>query len=185
MKKKKNPIIPLLWLTVIALGITGMVRHFHIKNFNVIQKGVLYTSGQPRGMDYTRLLYKYHIATFINLRVGSEHREENWYQEEAEWMKSSGVQYITLPISKRTPIDKVAESPEFQKFMEIMSDTTNRPVHIYDSSGRDRVSYFAALWMLKAGGFSLEETVKKIGKLQKAPLDEKELAFLKSIVSSR
>jgi tyrosine-protein phosphatase SIW14 len=181
--EKKNSIFFWLWPVIIALLTVAAVRHFHIKNFNVIKEGVLYTCGQPRGMDYTRLLYKYHITTFINLRIVGEHREENWHQEEVEWMKSSGVKYIELPISKRTPINEIADTEQFRMFMDVMNDKSNYPVLVHDSSGRDRVSYFTAIWMLKSGGFGLEETVTKVEKLQKKPLDEKEMAFLRTIAN--
>jgi len=185
MKKKKSPIFFWLWVAVIAFAIICLVKHFHIKNFNVIDRGILYTSGQPRGMDYTRLMYKYHIATFVNLRVIAEHREDNWYSEEFEWMKSNGVKYFELPVDRKIAVDEIPDNESFRKFLEIMNDKTSRPVLLHDSSGKDRVSYFAAVWMLKSGGFSLEETIKKVEKLQKAPLDEKELAFLKSIANKQ
>jgi hypothetical protein len=183
--KKKNPIFFWLWIAVIALAITGLVKHFHIKNFNVIDKGILYTSGQPRGMDYTRLLYKYHIATFINLRVVSEHRGENWYSEEAEWMKSTGVKYIELPIDKSKSVNEIVNGESLKKFMEIMGNKINYPVLLHDSSGQDRVAYLAGVWMLKSGYFNLEQTIKKTETLKKEPLTEEELAFFKSVVNSQ
>ena len=76
MKKRKTPFGWVIILLVIA-GAILLVRHFHIKSFYIVQPGVLYISGQPRGMDYTRLLYKYHIATIVNVRFASEHRERN------------------------------------------------------------------------------------------------------------
>ncbi|MCE5340477.1 MAG: hypothetical protein LLF92_05040 [Planctomycetaceae bacterium] len=181
--KKKNPIFFWLWIAVIVFAITGLVKHFHIKNFNVIDNGILYTSGQPRGMDYTRLLYKYHIATFVNLRIVGEHREDNWHSEEVEWMKSNGVKYFEMPVYKKISVDEIPDNEACREFLDIMSDKTNRPVLLHDSTGRNRVSYFAAVWMLKSGNFSLEETINKVEKLQKEPLDEKELAFLKSIAN--
>ncbi len=183
--KKKNPIFSLLWITVIVLAAVLLMKHFHIKNFNVIDKGVLYTSGQPRGMDYTRLLYKYHIAAFVNVRMPIEHRDENWQTEEIEWMKSCGVKYFELPVYKKISVDETPDNEACCKFLEIMSDKSNWPVLLHDNNGKNRVSYFAAVWMLKSGGFSFEDTIKKVEQLQKAPLDEKELAFLKSIAGTR
>ena len=67
---------------MIVLAVAGVtvlfVRHFHIKHFRCVIPGVLYTSGQPRGMDYERLVRKYHIGTIVNIRVQNEHREEHW-----------------------------------------------------------------------------------------------------------
>jgi protein tyrosine phosphatase (PTP) superfamily phosphohydrolase (DUF442 family) len=180
--KKKSPIFVWLWLIVIALFITGLVRHFSIKNFQVIKLGVLYTSGQPRGMDYTRLLYKYHIATFVNLRSANEHREQNWYNEETAWMRSSGVKYIELPLEKSVLDDAIPDTEGSHKFLEIMSDEKNLPVLLHDSSGKNRVSYLASIWMLKSGGFNLEQTIERIKQIKGQPLTEQEMNFVKSLV---
>jgi hypothetical protein len=179
--KKKSPIFIWLWLIVIVLSITGLVKHFHIKNFQVIKPGVLYTSGQPRGMDYTRLLYKYHIATFVNLRSASEHREVNWYSEEAAWMRSNGAKYIELPMAKNISADSIPDTETSRKFLEIMNDQTNLPVLLHDGSGKERVSYLAAIWMLKSGEFNLGQTIDKIKKIKRQPLTEQEMSFVKSI----
>jgi protein tyrosine/serine phosphatase len=178
--KKKNPIFVWLWLIVIVLSIMGLVRHFSIKNFQVIKPGVLYTSGQPRGMDYTRLLYKYHIATFVNLRSANEHQDQNWHNEEISWMKSNGAKYIELPMSRDVGIPDTETS---RKFLEIMSERINLPILLHDGSGKERVSYLAAIWMLKSGGFNLEQTIERIKQIKGQPLSEQETNFVKSLAN--
>jgi len=182
MAKKKNPIFVWLWLIIIILFTIGLVRHFHIKNFQVIKPGMLYTSGQPRGMDYTRLLYKYHIATFVNVRKTDEHREQNWYNEEVAWMRSHGVTYIELSIDKNVSDDGIPDLETSGKFLEIMNERANIPVLLHDNTGKKRVSYLAAVWMLKSGGFNLDQTVVKIKQLKGQPLTEQEMEFLRSLV---
>ena len=100
-KKKQDLITPTIVVVGVLLAIF-LVRHFHIKNFHTVIPGELYTSGQPRGMDYTRLLYKYHLGTIVSVRQSLEHREENWYNEEKTAVKTLGVRYTELPIEKRT-----------------------------------------------------------------------------------
>jgi hypothetical protein len=130
-------------------------------------------------------MYKYHIATFVNLRVINEHLKENWYNEEVEWMKSNGSRYIELPIAKGDSIDKIASSESLEKFSEIMGNKINYPVLIHDSSGKDRVAYFAGYWMLQSGRFNLEQTIKKAEHLKKEPLTDKEKEFFKTVVVSK
>ncbi|MGA2915194.1 MAG: hypothetical protein ABSE89_04125 [Sedimentisphaerales bacterium] len=179
--KKNNPLLFWFWLTVIILSVIGLTKHFRIKNFQTIAPGVLYTSGQPRGMDYTRLLYKYHIATFVNLRNPDEHRDQNWYNEEVSWMRSNGVKYIELPIEKNVSADDIPDMNNCQKFLEIMSQKVNLPVLLHDSNGKRRVSYLAAVWMLKSGNFDLQQTIKKVKQIKGRSLTEQETAFLQSI----
>ena len=179
MKKNKSKFTGWLVLALIIAASVGIVRHFHIKNFNTVMPDVLYTSGQPRGMDYTRLLYKYHIAAIVNLRSTTEHREDNWHNEEITWVKSNGVKYIELPIEKSSVANGAPDVNAIEKFLAIMSEKSNLPVLVHDSSGKKRVAYLTAAWMLKSGGFTYEQTVEKIEKINDRPLNEEEIKFLK------
>jgi protein tyrosine/serine phosphatase len=177
MKKKYSPNGLIIALLVIAAVIL-LVRHFHIKNFNVVEPEVLYTSGQPRGMDYTRLLYKYHIATIVNVRCASEHRERNWHNEELSWVKNNGVTYRELPIDKANYLpDKLTQ----QEFLKIMSDKTNLPVFLHDNSGRERVSMLASVWLRKNRGYSVEDTVRFVEKIKDQPVTTAERNFIESL----
>ena len=120
IKKKQSRHTPII-VIFLTIAVIVLVRHFHIKNFHVIEPGVLYTSGQPRGMDYTRLLYKYHIATFVNVRCADEHREENWYNEERTWVGDNGVNYVELPMERTDRARQFPNKETQQKFLKIMA----------------------------------------------------------------
>lgn len=152
-----------------------LVRHFHIKNFHIVEPDVFYTSGQPRGMDYTRLLYKYHIATIINVRSSTEHRERNWYNEEVTWVRNNGVSYFELPIDKDSYLP---DQQTQQQFLAIMADKVNLPVLVHDSNGRKRVSILAAVWVVKAQGYSVEKAVELVGEIKEQPVLEAEKKFI-------
>jgi protein tyrosine/serine phosphatase len=179
MAKKKNDFMgPVLIAVIVGLTILA-VRHFHIKHFRVVQPGVLYTSGQPRGMDYTRLLYKYHIATIINLREADEHREELWYNEEVTWVRENGVDYYELPITKRPSYfpDKKTQ----KKFLEIMTDEKSWPVLIHDSAGKKRVSMMAAVWLIKQQGYTIEKTYQVVRDIKGSSPTKEEKEFIKQL----
>ena len=178
-----------LWKTpalIAFLVIAGvcLVRHFHIKNFHEVAPGVLYTSGQPRGMDYTRLLYKYHIATIINLRQAAEHREENWYNEEKTWVRDK-VNYVELPMEKHNPDKALPDKQTQKKFLEIMADKNNLPVLIHSNSGRKRVSILAAVWLVKARGYTVEKTIGIVEKIREKSLTEPEKKFIQNLTRRR
>jgi len=179
--KQKNPTALILTLLVTAAVIL-LVRHFHIKNFHTIEPGVLYTSGQPRRMDYTRLLYKYHIGTIVNIRSASEHREKNWYNEEVTWVRNNGVKYIELPIDRSLNRANYFPDQGTQKrFLEVMSDRANLPVLMHGSSGKKRVSMLASVWLRKAQGYSVENTTRIVEKIKEQPLTEKEKKFIEGL----
>jgi len=132
-------------------------------------------------MDYTRLLYKYHIATFVNVRDADEHRERNWYNEEIIWMRDNGANYIELPIEKHGDFQGIPDNRTIEQFLEIMAEVKNRPVLVHDSSGRKRVSYLAAAWMLKTGTYDLNHTAEKVKQVKNETLTKKEMEFLQSL----
>ena len=180
MKKKKHSPAGLIIILLIIAAVILLVRHFHIKNFHTIEPGVLYTSGQPRGMDYTRLLYKYHIGTIVNVRSASEHREKNWYNEEITWVRNNGVNYVELPIEKANYLpDKRTQD----QFLAIMADKANLPVLLHDSNGRKRVSILAAVWAVKARGDTVAEAIELVRGIKERPLLEAENKFITQLAN--
>lgn len=162
MEKKKQSFNGLIIILLITAAAILLGRHFHIKNFHIVKPNILYTSGQPHGMDYTRLLYKYHIATIVNVRFSSEHRERNWFNEEITWVRNNGVKYIELPIEK----NNYFPNKEMQgQFLAIMAEPENRPVLLHGSVGDKRVPILTAVWLVKSERLSAEETIKIVEKL--------------------
>ena len=175
-KNKSQRLFVMIILAVLVA--VGLVRHFHIKNFQTVVPEVLYTSGQPRGMDYTRLLYKYHIGTIVNVRLPSEHRERNWYNEEITWVRENGVNYIELPIAKGGDTQGLPDERVQAAFLEIMSDVKNLPVLVHGSSGRKRESILAAVWLIRSEGYSLERAVEVVERIEGRSITEAQRAFL-------
>lgn len=162
MRNKKKTPSGLIVILLIIAAVIFLVRHFHIKNFYVIEPDVLYASGQPRRMDYTRLLYNYHIATIVNVRSASEQRERNWYSEEITWVRNNSVKYISLPIEKSNYFPDEATQSEF---LAIMADKENLPVLLHGSGGEKRAPMLTAVWLIKSKGLSVQETIKVVEKI--------------------
>ena len=177
-KKKQSPAAVIIILLIIAAAFL-LVRHFHIKNFYIVKPGTLYTSGQPRGMDYTRLLYKYHIATIVNVRSASEHRERNWFNEEITWTRNNGVKYIELPVEKGNYFpDKKTQD----QFLAIMADRENLPVLLHGSGGEKRVPMLTAVWLIKDNGSSVEEAIKVVDEINNdRQVSEAESKFIRGL----
>jgi protein tyrosine/serine phosphatase len=177
-KKKKQSLAALYIILIATAAVIFLVRHFHIKNFNIVEPEVLYTSGQPRGMDYTRLLYKYHIATIINLRSQAEHRDRNWYNEEVIWVRNNGVKYIEMPIEKA---DYFPNKETQGQFLAIMADKNSLPVLIHDGSGEKRVAMLASVWLAKGQKLSIEQVLAVAEQIKNEPLAESETGFIHSL----
>jgi protein tyrosine/serine phosphatase len=180
--KKKNPLRTIITIAIIAGAIGLLIKNFWIPEFTCISPGTLYTSGQPRGMDYTRLLYKYHIATIINLRSPAEHREQNWYSEEMTWVHSNGVKYIEMPLERN--INDPEHFPDAnmqQKFLAIMTDKENLPVLVHDGKGESRVAIFTAVWLAKGQRLPIEQVLAKTVDIKEEPLTEQEKSFISGL----
>jgi protein tyrosine/serine phosphatase len=177
-KKKKQSLAALYIILVATAAIILLVRHFHIKNFHIIEPDIFYTSGQPRGMDYTRLLYRYHIASIVNLRSQAEHRDRNWYNEEVTWVRNNGVKYIELPIEKA---DYFPNKETQGQFLAIMADKNNLPVLLHDGSGKNRVAMLASVWLRKVRGYNVEDTVRFVEKIKGQAATTAEKNFIESL----
>lgn len=170
-----------LAVIIFVAAIVGLVRHYHIKNFKTVVPGVLYTSGQPRGMDYTRLLYKYHIGTFVNVRKSDEHREDNWYHEEIVWKNNSGVNYIEIPMDKQDRQKFLDDRASQEKFLAVMADRENWPVLLHGNNGTARPSMLAAQWLIKQRGYSVEQAIEVAKEIREKTLTPQELTFIKGL----
>jgi protein tyrosine/serine phosphatase len=167
---RKSIIKLIILVLLVAAAITLLIRHFHINDFAVIEPGALYTSGQPRRMDYTRLLYRYHIATIVNIRQRTEHINENWHNEEIVWARNNGVHYIEMPIEKESfiPDEKVQND-----FLSIMADKNNLPVLLHGGNDDKRVAMLVAVWLLTSESKSVSDIVKSVKKI----IDDRELTI--------
>ncbi|MBN1392461.1 MAG: hypothetical protein JW947_06630 [Sedimentisphaerales bacterium] len=178
-KKKKQSLAALYIILIVTAAAIFLVRHFHIKNFHVIEPGVLYTSGQPRGKDYYRLLYGYHITTIVNVRPASESRTQNWYNEEITWVRNNNVKYVELPVEK-TNYFPLKETQD--QFLAIMADKNNLPVLLHEGSGEKRVPMLTAVWLIKAKGSTVEEAAKVVEEINDdRTINEAERKFIEEL----
>jgi len=177
MNKKRHSISNLIIiLLIIAAAIHLLFHHFHINDFRVIEPAVLYTSGQPRGMDYPRLLYKYHITTIVSIRPPSEHKDHNWYTEEITWTRNNGVKYIEMPIEKNSyfPDEQIQDN-----FIALMANKDNLPLLLHGGRNDERVAMLIAVWLRRSRGYTAEHTAEIIKKIiEDRQLTEEEITFI-------
>jgi protein tyrosine phosphatase (PTP) superfamily phosphohydrolase (DUF442 family) len=181
--KPKKITTTIILAAAITLAVT-LVCHFHIKHLVCIEPDILYSSGQPRGMDYERLIYKYHIATIVNLRSKTEHREQNWHNEEIAFARKHGVNYIELPIEKHARDALAPNAQVCAKFIEIMSSPENLPVLIHGNSGTKRTAPLAAVWLAHTGQYSFDDIMKAVLRIRKGPLEDSETTFYTNLRST-
>jgi len=162
MIKKKQPLRGVIIILLIIAAAMLLFDHFHINHFRAVEPGVFYTSGQPGGMDYTRLFYSYHVATIVNIRPASEHRDENWHNEEIIYTRNNGINYIEMPIEKTSYFpDRQTQ----EQFLALMADKNKLPVLLHGGRNDKRVAMLVAVWMVKTQKFSVEQTLKEVHRI--------------------
>lgn len=176
---KKKPFQQIITVVFIIVAAVLLVRHFHIRDFRIIAPEVLYVSGQPHGMDYMRLLYKYHLETIVNIRPTSEHQETNWRSEEMIWTREHAVTYIEMPIEKQN----FFPNQQFQnQFFEIMGERKNLPVLLHGGNDDKRVAMLVAAWLKKKQDLSVDETLVQVKKIiDDRPLTPEEMKFINAL----
>jgi protein tyrosine/serine phosphatase len=169
-----------LWVILLATAAVLLVNHFHIADFTIIKPNVLYTSGQPRGMDYTRLLYKYHIATIVNVRLVSEHRNQNWYNEEVAFVRNNGLNYFELTIEKGGNYFPDKQTQE--QFLDVMANKDKLPVLLHGSRDDKRVAMLMAVWLRQTQGYTAEEAIGEVKRvIDDRKLTEAEIRFISDL----
>jgi len=183
MKKKKKKLNSVIYILLIALAIVVVVRYLHIHDFVVVQKEELYVCGQPSGMDYARLAYKYHIATIVNIRPASEHRDQNWYNKEIVETKSLGIQYIQIPIEKNQFFPDTAAQAQF---LAVMAERKNRPVLLHGGTDDSRVAMLVAVWLCKSQRYSSEQALEVVREIiDDRSLKEEEIHFVRQLETEK
>ena len=179
MIKKKQTLRGVIIILLIIAAAMLLFDHFHINNFRTIEPGVFYTSGQPGGMDYTRLLYNYHIATIVNIRPASEHREKNWHNEEIVSTRNNGINYIEMPIEKTSYFpDKQTQ----EQFLTVMANKSNLPVLLHGGRNDKRVAMLEAVWLVKSQKGTVEQTLKEVRRiLEDRQPTEDEIKFIENL----
>jgi hypothetical protein len=176
---RKNILGIVLRILLIAAIIIGLYQHFYIKDFRILVPDILYVSDQPRGMDYMRLHYKYHIATIVNVRSATEHMEKNWRNEELLWTKEHAVRYFEIPIDKE---NYFPDTERQNTFLAIMSNKEYQPILLHGASDDKRVAMLTAVWFRKKLGYTAEDTLIRIKKIiDDRPLTQQEIDFVKNL----
>ncbi len=64
-----------------------------------------------------------------------------------------------------------------------MADKANLPVLLHDSNGRKRVPILAAVWMVKAREYTVDEAIELVRSIKEQPLTEEENKFLTDLAN--
>ena len=135
-----------------------------VRNFHVVEDGVLYRSGQNSTEGLKSLLYDHNIKTVISCRFtrtpGTPHPDK----EEEEFCKKHGIQFYRIPYKKfyETREGVIPADENAAKFRKIMSDPDNHPVLVHCFAGKHRTGALCAIYRIEFNGWDRERVIREM-----------------------
>ena len=154
--KRRTKIIAAL--TVLILMVGGGYWYFiqvALPHFGAVREGVLYRSGQPRGLGLAWVKHS-GIRTLVNLR--KPHSDGT--PEEKAFAAANGLNFHNFSIgSSHADIERTVA-----RFLDIVDDKSNWPILVHCSRGKERSGVLSAVFRIEFDRWpnerALEETYR-------------------------
>lgn len=166
MSRVRNVVLgTLLILLAAALPVLyGSHRMIDLRNFRVVEDGVLYRSGQltPAGLE--RVLHDYGIKTVVTLRTvrdPSKPYPDAWEKDVCE---ARGLKHVRI-IPRVWGPDTKGEIPAeqaVQEFLKVMDDRSNYPVLLHCFAGIHRTGTMCAIFRMEFHRWPVEPTLTEM-----------------------
>ena len=180
-------------LLVAAPLVYGNLREYHLRNFRVVQDGVLYRSSQlsPPGLD--RVIHDYGIRTVVSFRYGEPAGTPPPDLWEENFCRKIGIDYVriamvgtdvwTEPAGGGPPPAMTA----LNQFQDVMADPKRYPVLAHCFRGAHRTGVHCALFRMEQQGWSNADAIAELKALGYANLEKETdvLGFLTNYRAKR
>jgi tyrosine-protein phosphatase SIW14 len=160
------------WLAVTAIVVSifggpyaySIQRQKHIRNFRVVDDGILYRSAQlsPDGMG--RMIHDYGFRSVVSLRFskGGRPPADQW---EEEFCAKLGVKHYRIRLAdeeKAAAGDQDIFDAGVKQFLEVMRDPKNHPVLVHCYRGVHRTGAQCAVYRMEFNGWSKTEAIEEM-----------------------
>jgi protein tyrosine/serine phosphatase len=156
MKRHRKIIIALAIVTMIVGGAYYYVIQNRLPHFHTIREGVLYRSGQPRGIGL-ELVRALGIRTLINLRrpdSGGTHEEKTFAAEK-------GLNFYNFSIGS----SHEAIEDAVKRFLAVVDDKSQWPILVHCSRGKERSGVLSAIFRIEMDRWSNEKALEETYRL--------------------
>lgn len=171
------------WRGFLAAGVVALVvavpllysshRLTTLRNFRVVEDGVLYRSGQLSPAALDRVLTEYGIKTVITLRTSRDPNAPYPDAWEARVCAARGLRHERL-IPQVWMADEKGEIPAEQnvhRFLALVGDRRNRPVLVHCFAGIHRTGAYCAVYRMEFEGWDNERAMAEVKALGYDNLD--------------
>lgn len=139
-------------------------RHTSIRNFHVVEDGVLYRSGQLTPDSFPRVLDEYGIRTVVTMRTARDKSQPNPDAWEEAVCAGRNVKHVRL-VPKVWGENEKGEIPadeNVKAFLDLMGDKANHPVLIHCFAGIHRTGTMCALFRMEYQGWSADRAIDEM-----------------------
>jgi protein tyrosine/serine phosphatase len=143
-----------LWLQ----GLVGS-RYDGLRNFAVVESGVLMRCGQPHVRDLEIVRREHGLQTIFVARGGTRHPlRGRWFRKEQRWCAEAGVTLEHVPFSDKS----LPPADIFDRFLAVLRDPARRPVLVHCEQGYHRTGILVAAYRIGIQGWTTERAVAEM-----------------------
>ncbi len=170
-----------LGLTVIAVVIAGPLgyayhQNTHLRNFHVVEEGVLYRSGQLTPEAFNQVVKERNIRTVVTLRttrVVGRLPPDTW---EEDYCAAHGLKHVRI-VPRVWGADEKGEIPAeqaVQEFLHVVDDKANYPILVHCFAGIHRTGTMCAIFRMEHHHWPADRAINEMQLDGFDPLDMQE-----------
>src|SRR5262245_28003734 len=138
-------------------------RETRLRNFRVVEEGVLYRSGQLSLAGLTRVIHDHGIKTIITLRDAAQPGEPPPDRKEEEYCRKMELNYHRLPPREWSAADDaIPADKSVAEFCAIMNDPANYPVLVHCYRGVHRSGAYSAIFRMEKQHWTNERAIAEM-----------------------
>jgi len=164
--------------TVVALVVAAPLlysahRQNTIRNFHVVEDGVLYRCGQLTPDSFPRVLDECGIKTVVTMRTARDKSMPNPDEWEEKVCAERGLKHLRLVplVWGENEKGEVPADENVKKFLDLMGDKANHPVLIHCFAGIHRTGTMCALFRMEYQGWTADRAIDEMQLRGFAPED--------------
>ncbi|WP_020469446.1 fused DSP-PTPase phosphatase/NAD kinase-like protein [Zavarzinella formosa] len=165
----------------------AVARYTYLRNFRVVEDGVLYRSAQLSPDALTRVIHDYQIKTVVSFRYPEPGgvAPDLW---EEEFCAKLGIKYVRIQPDVWASLDggPIPVQKAVDEFLEVMKDPANYPVLAHCFRGVHRTGAFCSIYRMECQCWSNTEAIDELRSNGYVNLDKEEsiLGYMEHYVPS-